>query len=244
MNKLEDLLYSTVRISAEQNDGSILNGTGFFYKLKEYPEAPVLVCNQHLMNNAQNGTISFHVADENNNITNTEHMLTIENIHNICSFHYDGLNDICIINIFNIFSYFNDNNIKLYYNCISSEMIPSEDDINNLHIGNDIFLVGYPDDLYDQYNKLPILRKGALATQYSLSYNGTNTFLIDAAIYSGSSGSPVISVVNDKILFLGVQKSMHLHEFGVNSEFITSYIKIPNNLGLVTKSNVLLTLPI
>lgn len=244
MHNLDEVLYSTVRISTQHNDGKISNATGFFYSLEDYLEKPVLVCNKHLMENAKSSTISFHLADTFGNVTNSEHELTVENISNLCSFHNDDSNDLCIISIYNIFSYFNEQKLRIYYKCITDSMIPSEDDINTITLGNDIFLVGYPDELYDQYNKLPILRKGTLATKYSLSYNGTNTFLIDAAIYNGSSGSPILYKKDDKILFLGVQKAMHTHEFSTHSEFITTYIKIPNHLGLVTKSNVLRDVPV
>lgn len=244
MYKLEEFLYSTVRISSHQNNGHISNGTGFFYRLESNPDKPVLVCNKHLMDNTESSSISFHLADNNGKVTTEEYILTVGNINSICAFHNDEANDICIINIFNIFSHFQEKNLNLYYNCITDKMIPNKETIQDIALGSDVYLLGYPDDLYDQYNKLPILRKGVIATPYSMPYNGTNTFLVDVAIYNGSSGSPILCNSNNNILFLGVQKAMHLHEIGVNSKFITTYIKIPNNLGLVTKSNILLNLPI
>lgn len=244
MCKLENFLYSTVRISSYKNNGQISTGTGFFYKLESNPDKPVLICNKHLMNNAASSSISFHIADNNGNVTTEEYILTVENINNICAFHTDEANDICIINIFSIFPHFKERNIKLYYSCITDKMIPTKEAIHNIALGSEVYLLGYPDDLYDKYNKLPILRKGVIATPYHLSYNGTNTFLIDAAIYNGSSGSPILCISNNNIFLLGIQKAMYLHAIGVNSEFITANIKIPNNLGLVTKSDILLTLPI
>ena len=161
----------------------------------------------------------------------------------MCAFNTNETNDICIISFYNLFPFIKKNNIRLFYTCITDEMIPTKDDINNIFVGNDIFLVGYPDALYDRYNKIPIFRKGILATPYTLSYNETNTFLIDAAIYNGSSGSPIFCPINDKILLLGIQKSTHVHEISANSEYISTHIRIPNHLGLVTKSNVLLNIP-
>ena len=60
---------------------------------------------------------------------------------------------------------------------------------------------------------------------------------------NGSSGSPIFCPINDKILLLGIQKSTHVHEISANSEYISTHIRIPNHLGLVTKSNVLLNIP-
>ena len=105
MQKLEEFLYSTVRITSYQNNGRISNGTGFFYKLESNPDKPVLVCNKHLMNNAESSSISFHIADNYGNVTTEEHILTVENVNNICAFHNDEANDICIINIFKTTKY-------------------------------------------------------------------------------------------------------------------------------------------
>ena len=43
----------------------------------------------------------------------------------------------------------------------------------------------------DRVNALPILRRGSTATALALDFEGRAEFLIDAAVYPGSSGSPV-----------------------------------------------------
>src|SRR5687767_4257067 len=55
-----------------------------------------------------------------------------------------------------------------------------------------ITMVGYPNGLWDQANNLPIFRRGVLATDYKRDWNGRKEFLIDAACFPGSSGSPVM----------------------------------------------------
>ena len=165
--------------------------------------------------------------------------LQFQILKKMCAFNTNETNDICIINFYNLFPFIKQNNIRLFYTCITDKMIPTENDIKNIFVGNNIFLVGYPDAIYDKYNKIPIFRKGILATPYTLSYNGTNTFLIDAAIYNGSSGSPIFCPVNDKILLLGIQKSTYCHEISADSDYVYTHIRIPNHLGLVTKSNIL-----
>lgn len=75
----------------------------------------------------------------------------------------------------------------------------------NINIGDEIFLLGYPDAIYDSRNVFPILRQGVIATvpiegygfnerlqkEYKLP-RFIDGFLIDANIFPGSSGSLVI----------------------------------------------------
>lgn len=52
-------------------------------------------------------------------------------------------------------------------------------------------MIGYPNGLWDSQNNLPIIRRGITATSVKKDYNGKKEFLIDAAVFPGSSGSPV-----------------------------------------------------
>ncbi len=58
--------------------------------------------------------------------------------------------------------------------------------------GDDVIVVGYPRQLYDRYNKLPILKLGLLNTPLGLRYDNLEGFLLDFRGYEGSSGSLVI----------------------------------------------------
>ncbi len=55
----------------------------------------------------------------------------------------------------------------------------------------DIIFLGYPIGLWDSKNNLPITRKGVTATNPQIDYEGKKEFLIDAACFPGSNGSPV-----------------------------------------------------
>ncbi len=52
-------------------------------------------------------------------------------------------------------------------------------------------MVGYPVGLWDSVNNMPILRRGSTATLLDWTYEGRQEFVIDAACFPGSSGSPV-----------------------------------------------------
>jgi hypothetical protein len=54
-----------------------------------------------------------------------------------------------------------------------------------------VAMVGYPKGIWDAANNAPIVRRGVTATHPLVRYEGKAEFLIDAACFPGSSGSPV-----------------------------------------------------
>lgn len=54
-----------------------------------------------------------------------------------------------------------------------------------------IAMVGYPSGIWDSVNNAPIVRRGSTATHPLVRYENKPEFLIDAACFPGSSGSPV-----------------------------------------------------
>jgi hypothetical protein len=54
-----------------------------------------------------------------------------------------------------------------------------------------IIMVGYPNGLWDEAHNRPIVRQGSTASHPLHDWNGHRYFVIDAACFGGSSGSPV-----------------------------------------------------
>ncbi|MCD2513258.1 trypsin-like peptidase domain-containing protein [Comamonas endophytica] len=52
-------------------------------------------------------------------------------------------------------------------------------------------IIGYPIGMWDEHNNMPIARSGSTATHPLASFNGDRNFLVDGAVFAGSSGSPV-----------------------------------------------------
>lgn len=61
----------------------------------------------------------------------------------------------------------------------------------NLRPLEPIVMIGYPNGLWDEANNRPIARRGQTASHALVEWNGRREFLIDAACFPGSSGSPV-----------------------------------------------------
>jgi hypothetical protein len=89
--------------------------------------------------------------------------------------------------------------VQLYYHAIDSQRIPDAATVRGFDALEDVLFVGYPSGVWDQVNLMPILRRGTTATPLELEFEGHKQFLIDAAVYPGSSGSPVFVVRDDPL---------------------------------------------
>ena len=70
--------------------------------------------------------------------------------------------------------------------------------------GSDVIFVGYPENIYDVANNLPLIRKGWIASIPDVDFNGKGQIVIDAQIFKGSSGSPVFVAWDGKYSLLGI----------------------------------------
>lgn len=58
------------------------------------------------------------------------------------------------------------------------------------HVGSEVFIVGYPFRNYEDTH-LPLWKRGSIASEPLMPWNGKPIFMIDAATRPGMSGSPV-----------------------------------------------------
>jgi S1-C subfamily serine protease len=59
--------------------------------------------------------------------------------------------------------------------------------------GEDVFIIGYPLGVSDDFHNLPVLRGGMVASAYGVPFKNSPLFLTDINLHPGTSGSPVIS---------------------------------------------------
>jgi hypothetical protein len=126
--------------------------------------------------------------------------------------------------------------------------------VDSLDAVEDVAFVGYPANLYDTANLTPILRRGSTATPVALDYQGMPAFLIDAAVFPGSSGSPVFILnqgswaaregglmAGTRLLFLGVLAAVHTRSVTADLAPIPTRVGVtfadPLNLGIVFKAS-------
>jgi len=193
---VDQLLYSTTRIDCLTSNGRS-TGTGFHFEFRDPNggRVPVIVTNRHVVDGALESTFTIHDASPPDQVRNprptTFSVFTIENVQRTVFGHPDGNVDLCIIPIAGPLTTLQRDGARIRRKALSFEHLPSPADIEMFTALEPIVMVGYPNGLWDEVNGMPIFRRGNTATHPALNYCGKNEFLIDAACFPGSSGSPV-----------------------------------------------------
>lgn len=192
-NIADQLLYSTARIICS-NSTETAYGTGFFMLYENDSKANylALVTNKHVVSGYSTATIELVSDDGNGNPSDTTHLrITLSDLQKNCVYHPDPDIDICFIFINSEMEELRKQGKNPYYRCIGKEMLLRPSDYDSLTAIEDIIMIGYPNGIMDDLNCKPVVRKGITATNLKLDYDGKPVFMIDAACFPGSSGSPV-----------------------------------------------------
>lgn len=263
LSPVEHFSHSTIRIECTLINGSISTGTGFFYSLniKDGKHIPVIVTNKHVVKDASlcRFFLTLENAEGNPDVGNFANF-EMNNFEARWLPHPDPSVDLCIMPLGPLLSNFENDERKVYYAPLDNEYIPTESEVDNMIGLEKIIMIGYPNGLWDEKNNLPIFRNGVLASNYKVDWNGKKEFLIDAACFPGSSGSPVFLfdlggyptkgcvVMETRIKLLGVLYAGPQHT--VQGDVVTVPVAtqsrditiagIPNNIGIIIKSERLL----
>ena len=260
----EQISYSTIRIECQNTDSRLCTGTGFFFNFLQddikNQNIPVIITNKHVVNNAQSGTLIFTKKDANGRPIDKEHFrIKLINYRDSWVYHPDRDVDLCALPIAAILREAERKSEALFYMAFDMSLLPDDEQLNQLSAMEDIIMIGYPNGLWDEINNKPIFRKGITATNLLFDYNGKKEFVIDAACFPGSSGSPIMIInegnYRDKkgnlyvgssrvyllgILYTGPQYTA-TGEIKVvkvpTADIPISLSRIPNNLGYVIKSD-------
>lgn len=213
------IIFTTVPIWVEKTDGKVMIGTGFFYlkKINDTTTIPFVVTNAHVVKDANKGYISLIKSQDQ--IPLLSEKVTAEIPGPMLMKFMDLENDLALVPIGPVLNQLNQSHINVFFRSIDQSIIPDEDTVSKLSAVEEITFIGYPSGIYDRKNNTPIVRKGITATPIWNNFDGKRTFLIDAGVYPGSSGSPVLIInsgsysandgiiIGNRILFLGVVSS-------------------------------------
>lgn len=262
----EQLVFSTVRIECEYVGGGKGTGTGFFFAFAKKPTqcVPAIITNKHVVAGATRGSFMIHLRgpDGQPAIDRSETYI-LDQFQSRWVHHPDPNVDLCAMPIAHLLQDAERKGKLLGLIQLDSSLLPSEQQTAELTALEDVIMIGYPNGIWDSKNNMPILRKGVTATHPAIDYEGRKEFMIDAACFPGSSGSPVFLfntggyasrrgglTLGTRLMLLGILYAGPQHTVTGELQIVTvptkqevvAFSRIPNNLGLVIKSNQLLEL--
>ena len=237
------LLYTTVPIYARKEDGTLSSGTGFIFSVREtdVSSIPLLITNYHVLEKAVAGFVEIHVAENGKPCTNKS--IRVQFDQTIISGNRLGNLDLIAVPLAATFNDFQNRGVDIFFRSVDQNMIPTDEQWNDFAAIEDVTFIGYPSGLYDDKNKISIIRQGITATPIWNNFKGEEVFLIDAGVFPGSSGSPVFIynrgtyptkdgiAVGSRLIFVGVISQTMLRDNATGKDYL--------NLGKVINSKVM-----
>lgn len=241
------LLFNTVRVDTVLNDGSEGSGTAFVVSHAHARGSHTfIVTNRHLVDGVRRGGLVFTQKRHGQPLLGQRFQLNIDDFPQAWFAHPDPAVDLAIVPMRPLEQAANAQGVELYYQPIDTRLVPDEAAIRALDALEEVLFVGYPSGVWDQVNLMPIMRRGTTATPMALNFEGRAEFLIDAAVYPGSSGSPVFVYLPDtlrpaqsvgkKFLFAGVVAAVFFRE---EAHQLVAAPVPPNNQGMVMGSEMI-----
>jgi len=192
LNITDQLCFLTARLECTDKEEGVSVGTGFFVEFTDNQNRiiPVLITNRHVVQGSTTGV--FVLTDSNEDGTpriGKYTKLILDSFESRWIPHPDPALDLCAIPLAPLLNMVRK---PFFYRALNPGLIATSEDMRELSVLEEVVFVGYPIGLWDQTNNMPVVRRGVLATLPSLDYEGRKEFLIDAACFPGSSGSPVL----------------------------------------------------
>jgi hypothetical protein len=258
----EQLVYSTVRIECEYAEGGSGTGTGFFFAFarREQTFVPAIVTNKHVLEGATRGVFHIHLRDASGlpSIQQSDPFI-MDNFRAGWIFHPDPAVDLCVMPIGGLLELAEQNGRGLGFVPLDMSLVPTDQEFAELTPLEEVLMIGYPNGIWDSRNNMPILRRGVTATHPAIEYEGRREFMIDAACFPGSSGSPVMlyntggyhmrggayALGGTRIKLLGILYAGPQHTVTGELQIVAVPTRqdihavslIPNNLGMVIQSS-------
>lgn len=256
------LSYSTVRVECRDADGNPCSiGTGFLFAFDSGVEGqniPAIITNRHVIEGAMTASFRFTRADANGRPADRQHVtVTVMSVDSSFIGHPDPDVDLCAVAVGPGLNSLASQGTRAYFVPLDPSLVPNEEDLSRMHALDDVIMVGYPIGLWDSVNNKPLFRHGIAATHPNLDFEGRKEFIIDAACFPGSSGSPVFyyaaalklgPAVEGGFRLLGVLWASPVFRASGKVETVpiptrakaTAITEIPSNLGYVIKAERLM----
>lgn len=253
----EQLFFTTVYIAGRGPNGQ-WTGTGFIVRYETTSGTiDLLVTNKHVLAGAVELDIRFVQAGADGQPLPQATQTTITSFGDTSWLgHPDDQVDVAVMFLGPLVNQMQEEGRTPFYRPFSVDLMLTAAQTDDLDALESVTFVGYPNGLFDTRSFLPIARRGQTATPIQVNYRGTPSFLIDASVFGGSSGSPVVlfnrgmyqtrsggTVVGTRLILLGVLAAVHVRQTGGTvHELPTKQIAVFDealDLGIVFKASTI-----
>lgn len=192
----EKLFFATCRIEALIGDNWSL-GTGFFYSVPTVEgEAEFIVTNRHVVEGATDIRFTFVNAPPVGDGVHVDLGRAFQvNVPNFqlyqTKFHPNPDVDVAVIPLPEIREVVTKDGMHIFGQFTTPAIAYGVEADIELDALEELVFIGYPNGLHDRVHYLPVMRRGTTATPIEVNHDGEPKFLMDAAVFPGSSGSPV-----------------------------------------------------
>lgn len=193
----DKLLFTTVRIEITKHSGERGAGTGFFfnYSLDSNKTLPLIITNRHVVEGAVKGRFQLHESqslEDKKYPSGNYFTIELDSFEEMWIGHPDSTVDLCVMPFQPLRIAASQLGKEIYNIALDESLVFNDEQLLELTAVEEILMVGYPIGIWDSTNNLPLLRRGSTATHPALKFCGKSVFMIDAACFPGSSGSPVL----------------------------------------------------
>ncbi|PVX84363.1 S1 family peptidase [Paraburkholderia unamae] len=206
MNPATAISLCTLRLSCT-NGGASGTGTGFLYMFRvpvqqegqeQTFDVPMIITNKHVVQNMTRLETPITLrpreaaamTDAAVGADDVHLGYLVENLQETISFHPDPQIDLCAIPLLPFLVQIPPN-LMLRHTLVTRDWRLSNEELSYTRPIEPVVMIGYPTGLWNEVDNRPIARRGLTASHPTQRWNGERKFLIDAACFPGSSGSPV-----------------------------------------------------